>query len=251
MTAALVLVAHGSQDPRAEDTVNALAYVVAAQLTDVPVRAAYLDHSSPTPLEVLLALAAEGLTHARVVPLLFAPGFHVRTDLPAAVDEARVAAPLLSVRVTSTLVDLPADLDGADLLLDVLDERVAVLAGRPKALVLSAAGSSDPGARAQVHELAARWADRRGLPAAAAFASGPGDRADVAVKNLAQSQGIAADAVVVGSLFLADGFLPGRTARAATAAGASAAAVLGAAPQLAELVVRRYRSHQAAVPLAS
>lgn len=212
---------------------------VASRLPGMPVRAAYLDHTAPTPTETLRQLAGQGCEQVHVLPLLFAPGFHLRTDLPASIAAARETAPGLVAQIGPTLVDLPDDVVGADLLLDALDERMAGVVRSPAAVVLVAAGSSAAVAREMVHRLAQRWGARRGVPAAAAFASGPGDRPEAAVHALSAAAGVRTGDIGVGLLFLADGFLPGRATEAVTAAGAACTDVLGAAPQLAELIVRR------------
>lgn len=234
-----MLVAHGSRDPRAERTVAELRDRVAEQLPGVPVRAAFLDHSSPAPLPVLMGLAASGVRHARVVPLLFAPGYHVRSDLPELLAQVRARALALSIEVAPTLCDVAADPGGADLLLRALDRRLAETTADPRALVLVGAGSSDGGAREAVHQLAARWSAGRGVPAVAAFASGPGSRADDAVRELCAARDVPVGEIGVGMLFLADGFLPSRAARSAREAGAVSAPVIGTAPELVELVLRR------------
>jgi len=239
---ALVLVAHGSRNPHAERVVLDLTELISSRRPDPPVRASFLDHTAPTPLAAVLELATAGVLDVLLVPLLFAPGFHVREDLPGVIAQARAEVPGLSVRMSPTLADEGADPAGGELLLDLLDRRLAETRIDPGALVLAAAGSSDADARAVVHALATKWGTRRGLPAAAAFASGPEARPETAVDALGRASNVPAARVAVGMLFLADGFLPGRTRNSVAAAGALCAPVLGAAPELAELVLRRYDS---------
>jgi sirohydrochlorin ferrochelatase len=63
----VVLVAHGSRDPRAAAATSALARAVGRAHPGWAVRAAYLDHAGPRPLD---ALASLPVRRAVVVPLL-------------------------------------------------------------------------------------------------------------------------------------------------------------------------------------
>lgn len=87
MTArAVVLLAHGSPDPRHRADVEVLAEAVASR-AGAPVVAAYLDHHGPTPAD-----AAHSMGAAWVVPLLLSDGFHRRVDVPAALAQMRGVA---------------------------------------------------------------------------------------------------------------------------------------------------------------
>ena len=82
----VVLLAHGSPDPRHRADVDVLAEAVASR-TGAPVVAAYLDHHGPTPAD-----AAHSMGAAWVVPLLLSDGFHRRVDVPAALAQMRGVA---------------------------------------------------------------------------------------------------------------------------------------------------------------
>ena len=64
---AVLLLSHGSRDPRAEPVVSALVVAVSAA-TGITVRAAYLGFTAPGATVALRRLAAEGFTSVRVVP---------------------------------------------------------------------------------------------------------------------------------------------------------------------------------------
>ncbi|MEV6525307.1 CbiX/SirB N-terminal domain-containing protein [Longispora sp. NPDC051575] len=80
---ALVLLAHGSRDPRAAMTTEDLALAVSAARPGLDVRVAYLDHAWPRPGAVLADLAASGAGSAVVVPLLLTSAYHGTVDVPA------------------------------------------------------------------------------------------------------------------------------------------------------------------------
>jgi sirohydrochlorin ferrochelatase len=127
--------------------------------------------------------------------------------------------------------------------LDVLDRRLreALRSARVReldALVLAAAGSSDPLANQAVARLARVWGARHKLPVMAAFASSAPPASGEAVRAF-RSEG--RRHVAVASLFLAPGFLPDRAADLALEAGAVAVSEpLGCDPELARTILARY-----------
>lgn len=236
MTApALVALAHGSSDPRSAATVHALCERVSALRPDLRIEPAFLDHCDPSPAALFDRLVAEGYDEIVVVPLLLTSAFHARVDVPGAIDDATRRHTGLRIRVSDVL--------GDDVLLDVLDRRLRTALKQARAteidaLVLAAAGSSDPLANAAVSRLARLWGTRHKLPAMAAFASAAPPATGEAVREF-RRQG--RRHVAVGSYFIAPGFLPERADELAVEAGAIAVAdPLGADPEVAWLVLTRY-----------
>ncbi|HXV93973.1 MAG TPA: CbiX/SirB N-terminal domain-containing protein, partial [Pseudonocardia sp.] len=133
----LVLVAHGSRDEAAHACVTAIADAVRADLPGVDLRVAYVDVRAPT-----VAEAVAGLDTAVVVPAFLAAGYHVRVDLPAQLAEA--GADPARFPVTPALGPDP-------LLTRAALDRLTAAGWRPgDAVVLAAAGSSDPVALGEV-----------------------------------------------------------------------------------------------------
>ncbi len=215
---AVLLVAHGSRDPRAEAAVRDLAAAVQALLSGVTVAVAYLDFTAPSVGAALRGLADEGYDDVVAVPLLFTPGYHVQVDLPAAIAEVRAGGTALDVTVAAPLGSAP-ELGEPDRLLDALDRRLAEAAGATAydGVVLASAGSSDPNARVAVEDIARRWADRRGDPVVAAAATS-GDR--TVAEAIEQLRARGCRAVAVSGLFIAPGRLPEAVRRSALTAGA-------------------------------
>ena len=81
----MVLVAHGSRDPRAAAATEALARAVRRAHPGWAVHAAYLDHAGPRPLDVLAALPGHRVV---LVPLLLTSAYHGRVDIPAVLEAA-------------------------------------------------------------------------------------------------------------------------------------------------------------------
>ncbi|MEU7846429.1 CbiX/SirB N-terminal domain-containing protein [Micromonospora parva] len=248
----VVLVAHGSRDPRAADATRALARAVSAARPGTPVWASWLDHTEPGPTEVLRQLAVAGHRRAVLVPLLLTAAYHHRVDIPAAVAAATGSGPPLAVRVTDVLG--PADDTPDPALLAGLGRRLgetwpdgldasrrggldASRRGRFDALVLAAAGTRDARARRSVGRVADALGAEFGVPCRVAYASAAPPAAGVAVSRLRAS---GARRVAVSAYFLAPGLFHDAVAEAAGAAGAVAvAAPLTDAPELVELVLRR------------
>ncbi|NNM44875.1 CbiX/SirB N-terminal domain-containing protein [Knoellia koreensis] len=130
----IVLLAHGSPDPRHAHGVEALAGHVQSLAPTRRIHTAYLDHHAPTPQDAAAALDG----HAVVVPVLLTPAYHARVDVPAAV--ATMAA------ASSGEVGLAAPLGPHPRLLDAAEELLRAAGVRPDprtAVLLYAAGSSD------------------------------------------------------------------------------------------------------------
>jgi len=239
----MVAIAHGSRDPRAAATVSDLLSEVrsaasARGLAGLDVKAAFLDHCAPSLRQVLGSV--DGAAECVVVPLLLTAAYHSKTDIPARLAEARAGFPGLAACYAGTLGPHP-------LLLTALERRLAeadlgLTAGdrQKTSVVLAAAGSSDPRANATVAALAARWQAvggwRRVVPA---FASAAGPAPGEAVRALRASA--AGGPVVVASYLLAPGYFADKIRDAALEAGADVVtAALGAAPEVAGVIMDRY-----------
>jgi sirohydrochlorin ferrochelatase len=244
----LVAVAHGSKDPRAAATVSELLDAVASRAADasgggVDVRAAFLDHCAPSLPQVLGALDGARERSCIVVPLLLTAAYHSKSDIPAQLAAAGVAADggALNVRCADTLGPHPLLLAALERRLREAGVALDSAADRARtAVVLAAAGSSDPAANATIAELAAGWQRDRGWRAVApAYASAAGPSPAQAVSDLGSAQG----PVVVATYLLAPGYFADKIRGASTEAGASAVSgVLGAAPEVADVVLARYRA---------
>ena len=155
----MVLVAHGSRDPRAAAATAALARAVRRARPGWAVRAAYLDHAGPRPLDVLASLrgrpggrgaaAADAAYHGRVdIPAAVASAAH----LPRTVVLADVLGPLpvadVGPAAPRAVPPRPASA-GVPWL-----RRIAAPAAGLDAVVLAAAGTRDAAARATVEEAA-------------------------------------------------------------------------------------------------
>jgi sirohydrochlorin ferrochelatase len=282
--APLVAVAHGSADPRAAAAVTELMGVVRARagrvgLGGLQVRAAYLGHALPSVPDVLEALSepeSESITAAAgpgpsgrpgrppepvrgerpviVLPLLLTGAYHSDTDLPAVLSEAASRLPRLRIGYGDPLGPHPS-------LVGALQRRLAEAGttGPPgeapraatdtsvgdTAVVLAAAGSSRPAANAAVAQVAAAWQSARGWRAVVpAYASAASPTPAQAVTALLRA---GASRVLVATYLLAPGRFADQVRESSLAAGAAAvSAPLGAAPEVADVIIERYLQATAA-----
>jgi sirohydrochlorin ferrochelatase len=223
---AVVLVAHGSRDPRAAESTEALTRALADAHPEWEVHASYLDHAGPRPLDVLTWLETAGHRRVVLVPLLLTAAYHGKVDVPAVAGAARDAGLRIDVRISDVLGPV------CDLLLDGLIRRLPV-AGLD-AVVLAAAGTRDAAARETVAEAAAALGARLGVPCTVAYASAAAPTAAEAVTSLRASR------VGVAAYFLAPGRLYDIAMDSARSAGAVVVAPpLGDAPELVALITTR------------
>lgn len=235
----LVLVAHGSRDPRAAWSTRALARAVGAARSDIRVETAFLDFEAPGLVSALSREADAGQPAATVVPLLLIAAYHGRVDVPGEIEKA--AGLGLSIGLAPVLGPVGgarSDAVALDLVVRALRRRLTEAATGPvDGLVLAAAGTRDESALATVDLVAQALGGAAGVPCLAGYASGVGRTTAEAVRLL-QADG--AGRIAVASYFLAPGLLYDRAVDAALAAGAGvAAAPLGDAPEIAELVLER------------
>jgi sirohydrochlorin ferrochelatase len=200
--APLVAVAHGTRSATGQQQIRALVAEVAGRRPGLDVRLTYVDVQQPRIAETM-----RDIRPAVIVPLLLSTGYHVRVDIAEAAGSSVVTPPL-----------------GPD---PVLTEILTEQAGHDHdALILAAAGSSDPGWQSQVSALAAD------LNAHVAYA-GRNETKDV----VAALRREGAERITVAAYFLADGLFY----RSLHAAGADRVTPpLCHDPRLPALITHRY-----------
>ncbi|MFB9660785.1 sirohydrochlorin chelatase [Glycomyces mayteni] len=215
----IVLVAHGSPDPRSPEAVRAIARAAGADV-------GFLEFNEPHPVEVLHTIADTGESAAVALPLLLTDAYHSRTDLPEVAKRAEASRPGLAVAVArpvgdpslahALIRDLPYGVDG---------------------LVVCAAGTRVDAGRAHVAAVAEEAGRLLGVPAGPGFASGPGPRPADTVAAL-KAQG--AQRVAAVCYFIAPGVLCDAALASARDAGVvHTGEPLGPAPELLDLIAKR------------
>ncbi|MCX4457681.1 sirohydrochlorin chelatase [Streptomyces sp. NBC_01728] len=237
----LLVIAHGSRDPRHAATVHALVRRVRARRPGLRVETGFLDFNIPSVQGVLESLAAEGVRGVVALPLLLTRAFHAKADIPAVLREAPAC---LRIRQAEVLGPSP-------LLTSALDRRLyeagLTLADKSSTgVVLASAGSTDPEAIAVIAEIAREWRHTGWCAVRPAFASASLPRTEDAVREL---RALGCDRVAVAPYVLAPGFLPDRIARGAAEADVLAD-VLGPAPEVVRVLLERYDEARVPVPAA-
>ena len=156
---ALLLIAHGTRDPRGAEEMAVLVDHVAERV-DMPVAASWLeDFADPAAVDAARGRVEGGATRLVTLPLLnFAAG-HAKTDVPGDVAELRAAFPDVDVRHGRVLGVHRSLLELAWQRLDEVSPRE----GREEeVLVVAASGSSDPDANGELAKAARMVAEGSG-----------------------------------------------------------------------------------------
>ena len=184
----LVLALHGTSSAAGQQVAGDLLVAVAARLPGVEVHLGWADVLTPTLTETLT-----GLGEAVVVPGFLTAGYHVTSDLPAAIQAAGGRARLAGL-IGPALVEAVADRLQAD-------------GGPGDAVVLAAAGSARPRSIAEVHDAARQLAELVGRPVVAGFLTAAQPSVTGAVAPLRAS---GHNRISVASYLLAPGVFSGR-----------------------------------------
>ncbi|MFJ4651775.1 sirohydrochlorin chelatase [Nocardia sp. NPDC088792] len=236
---------------------HAVVEQIAAARPDLDVRLAFLDLSAPPVDQVMDAIAAEGHSHAVVVPLLLGSAFHARVDLPGLLDAAHTRHPRLHLT--------QADVLGTDArLINALRDRIhtaragvqtlppaSLIAsanrngGAPGAMpessrslgiAVAAVGSSSAAANARTAEVARRLTALTGWKTEICFATTEPTVAEAVARLRARG----AEEVLVAPWFLAPGLLTDRLI--ATTPDVVHADALGPHPALTDIALDRYHT---------
>lgn len=172
MTApALLLLAHGTEDPAGQATWDRLATAVDRALPGIEVRLAYAGVAAPSLPDVLDELPGPVV----VVPAFLASGFHVRVDVP----EQLAATGRDDVVVAEPFGPDPA-------LVGVLLDRLAEAGAETgDTVVLAAAGSTDPVAQDDLRTAAALLTARVGHDVPVGYIAGGEPRVASVVESTA------------------------------------------------------------------
>ncbi|MET9921452.1 CbiX/SirB N-terminal domain-containing protein [Streptomyces sp. NPDC006435] len=224
----LLAVAHGTRDRAGVAAYRELLGLVRALRPGLTVRLSFLGLAPPAPAEVLAAVRGPVV----LVPLLLSTGHHVTVDLPA----VRAAAPHLDIGQARPLGPDP-------LLAAALGDRLVEADRSPSrssgpggadAVVLAAAGSTDPAARTDTAAMADLLRRRLGRPVVPAHLCAVSPTPAEAVRAL---RAAGHQRVAVARYLMA----PGDFARRADGAGGCpVSAPLGAHPDVARLVLKRF-----------
>jgi sirohydrochlorin cobaltochelatase len=108
---AVILFAHGARDARWSATLGELRQRVQARLPEAHVGTAFLEFQPPTLDAALSEALAAGARSIDVMPVFWANGGHMASDVPPLLADLRRRHPGLEVRLLPVLSELPGMLD--------------------------------------------------------------------------------------------------------------------------------------------
>lgn len=109
--ASLILFAHGARDPAWRRPIDALAARMATVLPGVQVSSAFLELMEPGLPEVIEKVTAAGARRVVIAPVFWAPGSHLKKDVPVLIEQARDRHPGVEFELWSALGESDAVLD--------------------------------------------------------------------------------------------------------------------------------------------
>ena len=95
----LVLIAHGSKNPRWTAPFQKMADDLSKEVGDGKVFLSFMELAAPTLQDVAGQIVKDGGLHFRLLPLFLANGNHLAHDLPAQVDDVKKQFPGLEVEM--------------------------------------------------------------------------------------------------------------------------------------------------------
>jgi sirohydrochlorin cobaltochelatase len=202
---ALLIVGHGSRDPRGAREFHELVTLVRERAGTLPIEGGFIELSRPPISECVDRLVEKGAREISAVPLMLLAAGHAKDDIPATLVREKTSHPDLDFHYGRALGIRPE-------LLALMDEKVsAVLREEERgetAILIVGRGSSDPDANSDLAKIARLFYEGRQYPIVeTAFVSlAPPDVPGA----LARCEKLGARRIVVFSYFLFTGVLEER-----------------------------------------
>jgi sirohydrochlorin cobaltochelatase len=239
---ALLIVGHGSRDPRGAREFHDLADLVRRRNPSLMVEGGFIELSPPPISECVDSLAKNGARSVAAVHLMLLSAGHAKDDIPATLVREKIDHPEMSFSYGRALGIRPE-------LLELMEERIsAVVPEKEKeetAVLVVGRGSSDPDANSDLSKIARLFYEGRPYPIveSAYVSMTPPNVAD----GLYRCLKLGAKRVVVFSYFLFTGVLEERIREQSENFGAAHpgielryAGYFGSVEKVADLVVERY-----------
>jgi sirohydrochlorin cobaltochelatase len=157
---ALLIVGHGSRDPRGAEEFQELVSLVRAR-APMPVEGGFIELSRPPISECVNNLRERGAREVSAVPLMLLAAGHAKDDVPATLVREKVTHPDLDFHYGRALGIRPE-------LLELMDERISAVVPEEEkegtAVLIVGRGSSDPDANSDLAKMARLFFEGRPYP---------------------------------------------------------------------------------------
>ena len=246
----ILLIGHGTRDPRGARELHAFAdaVAVASRLRGEPrsVLACFLELADPPIIAAVEQAVAAGVHRLVAVPLLLQAAGHMKNDIPTALNWARARYPAVQIAYGTPLGVRAEVLTALEQRLAAVEEGLPSLPAAETAVLLVERGSSDPDANANVFKVARLlWEGRGGGLVETCFWSITGPNL---AEGLRRCAALGARRIIVLPYFLFQGVLLQRIAAMVEEHRALLAGIelrvaphLGTHPALVDLVLQRAR----------
>ena len=162
----ILLIGHGTRDPRGAQELHAFADAVAAasRMRGEPRRVlpCFLELADPPIIAAVEQAVAAGVHRIVAVPLLLQAARHMKDDIPTALNWARARYPAVHIAYGTPLGVRPEVLTALEERLAAAEEGLPALPAAETAVLLIERGSSDPDANANVFKVARLLWEGRG-----------------------------------------------------------------------------------------
>lgn len=239
---ALLILGHGSRDPRGAREFHELVDLVRRRNPSLSVEGGFIELARPPISECVERLAESGARNVAAVPLMLLAAGHAKDDIPATLVREKMGHPGMSFSYGRALGIRPE-------LLELMDERVAAVVSNEEkentAVLVVGRGSSDPDANSDLSKIARLFYEGRPYPIVegAYVSMTPPNVAD----GLERCRRLGAKRIVVFSYFLFTGVLEERIRQQSEAFAAAHpgievryAGYFGPDDKIADLVIERY-----------
>jgi sirohydrochlorin cobaltochelatase len=240
---ALLILGHGSRDPRGAREFHDLADLVRRRNPSLMVEGGFIELSRPPISECVDSLAGNGVSSVAAVPLMLLAAGHAKDDIPATLVREKVDHPEISFSYGRALGIRPE-------LLELMDQRIsAIIPAEEKeetAVLIVGRGSSDPDANSDLPKIARLFYEGRPYPfvESAYVSMTPPNVTD----GLDRCLRLGAKRIVVFSYFLFTGVLEERIREQSERFAAAHpgielhyAGYFGPHERIADLVIERYK----------
>jgi sirohydrochlorin cobaltochelatase len=246
----ILLIGHGTRDPRGAQELHAFAHAVAAasRVRGEPRRVlpCFLELAEPPIIAAVEQAVAAGVHRIVAVPLLLQAARHMKDDIPTALNWARARYPAVHIAYGAPLGVRPEVLTALEERLAAAEKGLPALPAAETAVLLIERGSSDPDANANVFKVARLlWEGRGGGLVETCFWSITGPNLTAGLRRCAA---LGARRIIVLPYFLFQGVLLQRIAALVeehralrTGIELRVASHLGTHPALVDLALHRAR----------